>query len=125
MRQNKPYISLQQKDDKYRVHVVIKLRYGLKVDTSSDSTGIQIIGKRLRNRRTSTGDTNPVPVDHTKLQIDVLKDSAPTTASNIIHLTSTWFLKDAGVEYIWVKVVLPAGIQPNDGAIGNYDDPDG
>lgn len=113
MRTKRPYISIERTDaqhDLYKVHALLELPTSLEVVSNKIIyDGIETRKGAIRSIRCSKF---------------LLKLKPGVSTGGVIPFESDEFTRDEAIEYIWVKVVDPQGVEPNEGAIGNYEDPD-
>lgn len=116
MRKLRPYISIERvHGNEYIVHALVYLEDNQKLRSNK----LQPRGKVSKGRHADLGN----PEDRTKFVIEI--DSAPGTINTQpVHLTSDKFTRHKGVRNVWVFCETPVDGNPDEGGVGDYDDPD-
>ena len=117
MREKRPYISIEKDGNNFRVHALILLEPGYELV----SPGLVPDGIKRKSRN-----TGPAIICN-KFLIEIADTGATVTDPQ--HLVSSWHprpLDENGklVDHIWVHVKSDFDSTPEDGSVGNYDDPD-
>ena len=119
MKIKSPYLNIEyvgglQESMEYIVRVFMVIPQGKKA--KSNMLRINGVKKKYRIGGFDTIDCS---------QFLVQLEDDPTAVQTVEHFESVPFIKPVGVKHIWITIDDDGTIQPDEGAVGNYDDPDG
>ncbi|OEK04407.1 hypothetical protein [Roseivirga misakiensis] len=123
MRPIKTYLSLEyQGIDSATRKEVFKIHAFLYIPEGS---GVEVVSNEIirDNPKIQTYDElSGYRKQCSKFIIQLKNGNGPT---GVIHFESQPFLRDRGIDHVWVKPKGHSTANPDEGAVGNYNDPDG
>lgn len=122
MREIKTYLSLEYKNTegdnpRYKLHAFLYIPPGQNIDIDN----LEIVRDPIDPIK------DRIRLDGTRLKCSrfLIKLKMGNGPTGIVHFESKEFTQDPGINHVWVRTTGHPSVNPNQGAVGNYDDPDG